>query len=313
MKLRQLQCLCAVVDAGFNISRAAMVLHATQPAVAKQLRLLEEELGAELFVRQSTRPVGLTEAGAHTEMWARRALQCTENIRAGVRENQGEAGGSIQLATSHAHAKYVLLPAIAAFNRRYPKVRIQVLQGQPPHVAELVHEGKVMLGVTHQPPELPQDVIAVPFMTSHRTVVAPPDHEVLKEPVLTLEVLARYPIIIQRSVRPQGPRIIQTFRAAGLDVQPAVESLDVDIVKSYAAAGLGVGIIPAFSFSPQADQGLRARDASHLFDDTVSVLLVRRNTLLQKYVYAMLEQVDPGLERRRLEALIFEPLEGGSR
>src|SRR5437870_3079896 len=56
MKLRQLQCLCAVVDAGFNISRAAMVLHATQPAVAKQLRLLEEELGAELFVRQATRP-----------------------------------------------------------------------------------------------------------------------------------------------------------------------------------------------------------------------------------------------------------------
>ncbi|HSV83384.1 MAG TPA: LysR substrate-binding domain-containing protein [Ramlibacter sp.] len=308
MKLRQLQCLCAVVDAGFNISRAATVLHATQPAVAKQLRLLEEELGAELFVRQSTRPVRLTEAGAHTEVWARRAMQCTENIRAGVRENQGESGGSIQLATSHAHAKYVLLPAIAAFNRRYPKVRIQVLQGQPHQVAELVHEGKVMLGVTHLPPELPNDLVAVPFMSSQRVVVAPPGHQVFEEPTLTLESLARYPIIVQRSVRPQGARIIQRFRAAGLEVRPAVESLDVDIVKSYAAAGLGVGIIPSFGFVPELDQGLRARDAGHLFEGTVSVLLVRRNTLLQKYVYAMLELVDPGLERRRLEALIFEPL-----
>lgn len=308
MKLRQLQCLCAVVDAGFNISRAAALLHATQPAVAKQLRLLENELGADLFLRQGSRPRGLTDAGVHTEMWARRALVCAENIRAGVRESQGEAGGTIQLATSHAHAKYVLLPAIAVFNQHYPKVRINVLQGSPDQIADLVREGKVMLGVTHLPPQLPKDVIAAPFLTSHQVVVAPRGHPVLTGPALTHQGLAAYPLIVQRSVRPQGARIIQKFREAGLDVEPAVQSLDVDIVKAYAAAGLGIGIIPAFTFSEKADVGLGVRDARHLFDFTTSVVLVRRHSILQKHVYAMLEQIDPSLGRKHLEPVIFEPM-----
>ena len=119
MKLRQLQCLCAVVDAGFNISRAATHLHATQPAVGKQLRQFEEELGVDLLLRQSGRAVALTEAGERTAAWARRALQCAQNIRAVAQESRGNKGGSIVLATSHAHAKYVLLPAIVAFTRRF--------------------------------------------------------------------------------------------------------------------------------------------------------------------------------------------------
>src|SRR5918992_3645250 len=99
MKLRQLQCLCAVVDAGFNISRAATNLHATQPAVGKQLRQLEEELGVDLLVRQTGRAVGLTEAGDRTVAWARRALQCAQNIRALTQESRGQNGGTIALAT----------------------------------------------------------------------------------------------------------------------------------------------------------------------------------------------------------------------
>lgn len=305
MKLRQLQCLCAVVDAGFNISRAAAVLHATQPAVAKQLRLLEDELAADLFVRQGNRPTGLTDAGAHTEMWARRALVCAENIRAGVRENPEAVGGTILLATSHAHAKYVLLPAIAAFNQRYPKVRINVLQGSPDQVADLVREGKAMLGVTHLPPELPKDVTAAPFLTSHLVVIAPHGHPVLAGPVLTHERLATYPLIVQRSVRPQGARVIQKFRQVGLEVEPVVQTLDVDIVKAYAAAGLGVGIIPAFCFSSNDQEALGVRDARHLFDSTTSVVLVRRHSLLQKHVYVMLGQISPNLERSHLEPVIF--------
>lgn len=306
MKLRQLQCLCAVVDAGFNISRASLALHATQPAVAKQLRLLEDELGADLFVRQGHRPMGLTEAGLHTERWARRALVCTENIRAGLRENPEETGATILLATSHAHAKYVLLPAIAAFNQRYPKVRIHVLQGLPNQIADMVREGKVLIGVAHLPEELPKELMAAPFLHSPPLVVAPHGHTVLTSPSLTLEALARHPVIVQHSARRQGGRIIQKFREAGIELVPAVQSLDVDIVKSYTAAGMGVGIIPAFSFSDQDKTSLGFRDASHLFDPFVSVLLVQRNSLLQKHVYAMLELIDPALARDRLEPLIFD-------
>ena len=164
----------------------------------------------------------------------------------------------------------MLLPAIVAFTRRFARVRISVLQGAPEQVAELVREGKVTIGVTHLPPQLPKEIVAVPFLTSHRALVTRVGHPLLKKKNLTLEELAPYPIIVQHSSRPQGARILRKFQQAGFDVNIVVQALDADVVKTYVAAGLGIGIIPAFSYSAREDRGLRVRDVGHLFDDAVS-------------------------------------------
>jgi LysR family cys regulon transcriptional activator len=306
VKLRQLQCLCAVVDAGFNISRAAIVLHATQPAISKQLRQFEEELGMDLMIRQAGRPVGLSEAGDRTIIWARRALQASDNIRALAREGRGGSGGTIALATSHAHATYLLLPAIVAFTSRFPKVRITVLQGTPGQAADLVRDGKATLAVTHSPGELPKETVAAPFLTSPRVLIAPPGHALLKEKELTLEKIAAHPLIVSHSARPGGSRILQRLDQAGLEATVAVQALDSDVIKTYVAAGLGIGIIPAFGYSQQRDRTLRARDVGHLFEPAVSVVVLRRQSLLQRYVYQFLEELDPALERRRIEELVFD-------
>lgn len=306
MKLRQLQCLCAVVDAGFNISRAATVLHATQPAVSKQLRQFEEELGVDLLLRQAGRPVALTDEGERALLWARRALQASDNIRGITREGRGGGGGHIALATSHAHANYLLLPAIVAFSQRFPKVRITVLQGTPGQTAELVRDGKAVLGVTHAPEQLPRETVKVPFLTSGRLLVAPPGHPLLKARALTLEKIAQYPLVVQYSSRSQGARVVRKFVEAGLEVNVVVQALDSDVIKTYVGAGLGVGIIPAFTFSADRDRGVRSRDVSRLFDPSESVVLLRRQSHLQKYVYRFLEELHPALEQRRLEQLVFE-------
>ncbi|QDL38566.1 LysR substrate-binding domain-containing protein [Rhodoferax sediminis] len=306
MKLRQLQCLCAVVDAGFNISRAASVLHATQPAVSKQLRQFEEELGVDLLLRQRGRPVALTEEGQRTLLWARRALQAADNIRGIAREGRGGGEGSIALATSHAHANHLLLPAIVAFSRRFPKVRITVLQGTPGQIAELVRDGKATLGVTHAPEQLPRETVPVPFLTSPRVLVTPPGHPLLKTKALTLEKIAQSALIVQHSARPRGSRIVRKFVEAGLEVNVVVQALDSDVIKTYVGAGLGVGIIPAFTWSASRDRAVRARDVGHLFEPSESVVLLRRQSHLQKYVYRFLEELHPSLEQRRLEQLVFE-------
>lgn len=306
MKLRQLQCLCAVVDAGFNISRASTILHATQPAVGKQLRQLEGELGADLLLRQGGRLLGLTDAGQRTLPWARRALQCADNIRAAAQENGGDPGGTIELATSHTHANYVLLPAILAFTRRFPQVHIGLQQGSPDQVAELVRDGKVAFGVVHMPSQLPKEIVAVPFLSSRQVLVTPLRHPLLKEKALTLDKLASYPLIVQNPARPQGARILRQFQQAGLQVNLAVQALDADVMKTYVAAGLGIAVIPAFTYSAKHDSGLRVRDVDHLFGPTPSAVLLRRQSYLKHYVYTFLEQLDPALEHRRVESLIFE-------
>lgn len=310
MKLRQLQCLCTVVDAGFNISRAAAILHATQPAVGKQLRLLEEELGVDVVVRQNGRVLGLTEAGERALDWARRALQCTENLRTAVQESGPETSGNIVIATSHAHAKYLLLPAVTGFAKEYPRVRLNVVQGSPQQVADMVREGKADVGVAHVRGEAPDGVIAVPFMESHRVVVVPVGHPLLKLPKLRLQDLAAYPLITLIGHRPGGPRILNSFRQAGLDVHLGLQALDADIVKTYVAAGLGVGIIHAFTFSPREDRNLRMRSAAHLFETSTTAVLLRQFSRLQSHVHAFLEKLDPALERRRVAALLLGEGEG---
>lgn len=307
MKLRQLQCLCAVIDAGFNISRAAIALHATQPAISKQLRQFEEELGVDLLLRQGGRPVALTEAGEQILGWARRALQCTDNVRTVARAERGEEGGTIALATSHTHANYLLLSAIVAFRRRFPLVRINLQLGSPEQVAELVRDGKAGIGVTHLPEELPKEVLAAQFLTSPRLLIMARGHPLINEKKpLTLEALAPHPIILLSSSRRLGARILQKFQQSGLHPNVVVQALDVDVVKNYVVAELGMGIIPAFAFSPAKDRSLRARSVAHLFDPAESAVLLRRHSQLPKYAYQFLEQLDPALEFRSMEARILE-------
>lgn len=300
-----------MVDGGFNISRAASALHATQPAISKQLRQFEEQLGVDLLLRQGGRPVALTDTGERTLIWARRALQCVENIKSVSRESGGEAGGSIVVATSHTHAKHLLLPAIVAFRQRFPRMQISVVQGSPDQVAEFVRDGKVVAGVSHLPGDLPKEVVAVPFLTSPRVLVVPNDHPLAKERVLTLEKLAAHPLVLLHSRRPQGARIMRKFQDAGLAVNVTVQALDPDVAKTYVLAGLGISIIPDYTFSAKSDKGLRKRDVGMLFDPAVAAVLLKRQSQIPKYVYQFLAELDVSLEPSSLQLRVFEDVQAG--
>ena len=173
-------------------------------------------------------------------------------------------------------------------------------------MAELVRQGKATIGVTHMPWQVPDEVVAVSFLTVHRLLVTRAGHPLLKHKNVTLEKLAAYPLIIQHSPQPQGARIVRKFQEAGVQVNVVVQALNTDVIKAYVAGGLGIGIIAAFSYSVREDRALRVRDVGHLFDDSVSAVLLRRQSHLHRYVYTFLENLDPTLERRRLEGLVLE-------
>lgn len=304
MKLRQLQCLCAVVDASFNISRAAEAVHATQPAVSKQLQLLEEELGLDLMVRHSGRLTGLTDLGAQTVEWARRALQCTDNIRALARESRGETGGRLVLATTHTHAKYILLPIIDVYRQLNPLVQVSLLQGTPDQIAELVCEGKADFGVVSLPSRLPKDAVAIPFRSSPLILITPHGHPLLKVKTVALEDLAAHPFVMI-SPSPLSDQIRERFHAFGLKPAVAYETNNSDVSKDFVAAGLGVAVISSFNFSLAVDHQLGMRDVSHLFDAQVSTVLFRSKSHLPRYAYAFLRALDVLLDRDRIDPVIF--------
>jgi DNA-binding transcriptional LysR family regulator len=306
MTLRQLQCFCAVVDASFNVSRAALLLHATQPAVSKQLQQFEKDLGAPLLLRQGGRPVGLTEEGEKVLTWARRAVRCADRIRDLGRPGSNQEPRTIEVATSHAHANYILLPAILAFRRRNPMLSVKVRMGDPDEVAGMVRDGLAEIGVTHIPHDLPKDIVAVPFLWSPQMLVMPRNHPLQGERELDLRTIARHPLVAQSASRPQGAQVARSFQQAGVEVNAVVEALDADVIKTYVEAGLGVGVIPEFTCQPGGDDGLTVRDVTHLFDPAISVILLRRNGNLKKYLFDFIFELGPALDQSLLEACMAE-------
>src|SRR5258705_4366675 len=131
MNLQQLRYLCAVVDKGLNLAKAAEALFTSQPGISKQIRLLEEEVDAVLLARHGNRVTGLTEPGRRIVDLARRVLRDIDNIRRVGAGYKKDETGSLPVTTTHVHARYLLLPVVKEFQKRLPPVQLMLRQGNP--------------------------------------------------------------------------------------------------------------------------------------------------------------------------------------
>ena len=310
MKLRQMQCLTKLVECGFNVSRAAEALHATQPAVGKQLRQFEYELGVDLFLKNGSKIVGLTRSGEEIVGWCRVALQAAGNIRCIAQDALQQGRGSITIGTTHTHARYVIVDAIHSFTNAYPDVQLHLLQGTPEGVMQMVRDGRADVGITTRAETLSEGVVAVPFLDVGKLLLAPPGHPLLTKADVSLDDLSAFPLISSNVERPMGAKIQGAFRSAGLDAKFRVEALDSDVMKSYVAAGLGIAIIPAVTFDAQQDTRLQVRSLDHLFGPTTSCVLVRRGSYLSRATYDLLERLSPRLIRETMDAALLDTSPG---
>src|SRR4051812_12340620 len=147
MKLQQLRYLCEVARQGLNVSEAAEVLHTSQPGVSKQIRLLEDELGVDIFVRNGKRVVEITPPGKTILAIAERILREAENLKQVSREFSNEDSGNLTIATTHTQARYALPTTVKSFTERYPKVRLSLRQGSPTQIAQQAVSGEADLAI----------------------------------------------------------------------------------------------------------------------------------------------------------------------
>ena len=120
MKLHQLRYLAAVAQSGLNITAAAQKLHTSQPGVSKQIKLLEDELGFQIFVREGRNLTRITPAGQQVIERALRILQEAQSIRDLSTELRDEGRGSLSIGTTHTQARYVLPAVIREFRAPLP-------------------------------------------------------------------------------------------------------------------------------------------------------------------------------------------------
>ncbi|HUL41223.1 MAG TPA: HTH-type transcriptional regulator CysB [Burkholderiales bacterium] len=306
MKLQQLRYLCEVVRQNLNVSGAAQKLHTSQPGISKQIRLLEEELGVQIFVRNGKRVVEMTPPGKVIHSIAQQILQETDNLKRVGEEFTNEATGSLKIATTHTQARYALPPAISKFTDRYPKVKLSLHQGSPTQIAQYVASGEADIAIATEAIELFKDLVMLPCYQWNRCVVTRPDHPLLKQRLLTLEELAKYPIITYDFAFAGRSKINGAFAARRLTPNVVLTAIDSDVIKHYVELGLGVGILAKMAFDPEHDKNLRAIDASHLFESSTTRIGIRRGAYLRGYVYDFIELFAPHLTRKAVAAAMSE-------
>ena len=292
MTLTQLRILRELARQSFSISAAATALNTSQPGVSRQLQQLERDLGTSLLIRRRNRVVALTDAGRAILKTAEQALTSVENIRAIAVEASG-APAHFTVATSHLHARYSLLSPIEAFACRHPAVRLHLVQAAPEAILAMVEAGEAEIGVSTETVRQHPDLAFLPGGTIARSLVLPHGHPLTRERRITLDAIARYPLVAY-SFRARGGQIMEgAFQARGLIIDAVVSAMDADVVIAYIAAGLGIGIVPSMAVAADLPEGLTVIDVTRLFPDSRLTLSLRRGIYLRPHMTDFIQAVAP--------------------
>ncbi|MGE6608436.1 HTH-type transcriptional regulator CysB [Halomonas sp. NPDC076908] len=309
MKLQQLRYIWEVNRHNLNVSATAQSLFTSQPGISKQIRLLEDELGVEIFARSGKHLTRVTPAGQSIVDLAGQVLRLADNIKQVAQEHSDERRGSLAIATTHTQARYALPPIISEFTLKYPDVALHMQQGTPKQIAQMVSEGQADFAIATESLELFTDLVLLPCYRWNRCVLVPKGHPLatLQGP-LTLEALADHPLVTYVFGFTGRSQLDDAFKAKGLTPNVVLTASDADVIKTYVRLGMGVGIVAHMAVDAALDVDLVALDASHLFASSTTKIGIRRGTFMRGYMYDFLERFAPHLTRDRVdEALTAGP------
>ena len=304
MTLQQLKYLVAIADSGLNITAAAERLYTSQPGISKQLKLLEGELGVQLFTRKGKSLAAITPAGRDVIGRARRIMREVENIRNLASDLSGEQEGTLSIATTHTQARYVLPEVIKRFRERYPKINLELHQGTAEQIAELVGANRVDFAIATGSRQLFSNLVLLPCFRWDRIVIVPKGHPLTGEKQLDLVKLSGYPLVTYVFSLTGESSFKRAFGEHGLEPNVVFTARDADIIKTYVRMGLGVGIVASMAFEEQDDQDLLAIPATGLFPQVTTWLGFRRDSVLRRYMVDFIGLFAPHLDAHLMRQVL---------
>lgn len=304
MKLQQLRYIWEVAHHDLNVSATAQSLYTSQPGISKQIRLLEDELGVEIFARSGKHLVRITPAGEQIVVTAGEILRKAESIKQIAQEFSDDKKGTLSIATTHTQARYALPDVIRAFIKQYPSVALHMHQGTPVQIAEMAADGTVDFAIATEGLELFKDLVMMPCYRWNRCVVVPKEHPLSKLPNLTLEAIAEYPIVTYVFGFTGRSKLDEAFASKGLTPKVVFTAADADVIKTYVRLGLGVGILAKMAIDPSTDSDLTVLNADELFEPSITKIGFRKGTFLRGFMCDFIEQFAPHLTPDVLDKVI---------
>ena len=302
MTLKQLKFLLAIVDNGLNISAAAERLYTSQPGISKQLKLLEDELGAPIFERKGKALVAVTPTGEQVLARARVILREVDNIRTLASNLAREETGTLSIATTNTQARYVLPDVIRTFRRRYPRVNLEMHQGTSEQIAELMGSERIDFAIATGSYDLFPGLVMLPCYQWDRIILAPKEHPVAQlDHQVTLADLAEHPLVTYVYSGVGESSFHDAFSAHKLEPEVVFTARDADVIKTYVRMGLGVGVLASMAYECSDADDLAAIDASPLFPSVTTWLGFRRDSVLRTYMAEFIQMFASHLTLERID------------
>lgn len=305
MNFQQLRIIRETVRQNFNLTAASNALHTSQSGVSKHIRDLEDELGVQLFVRKGKRLLGLTDAGQGLAQIVERMLNDASNLRQLADEFSQADQGELTIATTHTQARYVLPPIVARFKAAFPKVHLILKQASPVEITEMLLRGEADIGIATESLSSEADLFGLPYYQWHHSIIVPKGHPLMQYQAVTLDELAKWPLITYHGGFTGRSKIDAAFQQAGLSPDIVLSALDADVIKTYVEFGMGVGIIASIAFNAERDHRLMQLDID-FFGKNTTWIAIRRGHLLRGFAYEFAALCSHDLDLNALKKAAYD-------
>ncbi len=302
MKLQQFKYLLAIVDNGLNITAAADRLFTSQPGVSKQLKLLEEELGLQLFSRKGKSLDRVTRAGEQVVVRARKVMDEVEQIRRLAADFYREEEGTLTIAATNTQARYVLPSIVRELRQQYPKVSLNLHQGTADQIADMVTRNDIDFAIATGSNDLFGDLLRIPGYHWDRIILVPNGHELTKlDRDLTLQDLAGHPLVSYVFNFDGEAALKRTFSEQGLHANVVFTARDADVIKTYVRMGLGIGIVASMAYEADDQRHLTPIKVNGLFPRSTTWIGFRKNTVLRCYMADFIRLFAPHVDAVQID------------
>ncbi|KUN67942.1 LysR family transcriptional regulator [Streptomyces griseorubiginosus] len=258
MQFQQLQYFVAVAETR-HFTRAAETVHVAQPSLSQQIRALERELGADLFLRARGN-ITLTDAGEALLPLARRILADADTARHEVQELVQLRSGRIRMGATPSLCTGLLPDVLRAFHDRYPGIRLMIEEGGSHDLVRLLARGALDLALVVLPLPTPSPALTtVELLREDLVVVSSPEGPAPGGPgrrTVRVADLESAPLVMFRHGYDLRELTVAACRAEGFEPDFAVEGGEMDAVLGFVRAGLGVAVVPRM-VATRAGRGLR--------------------------------------------------------
>lgn len=253
MDIKQIRAFLAVAETG-SVTRAAQMLHVVQPAVSRQLKVLEDELGVPLFERDRQGML-LTDAGRTFAERASRALRELDSARLEVRPARGELIGNVGIGLLPSSCDLLAAPLAMAVRSQHPGIQITFTVGFTDHLSKWLEEGEIDAALLYNP-DGSSKLSTTPLLLEPLCVCGTPAFGLDADDPLPIEVLGDHPLVLPSRKHGLRSLVDRACALSQVSMTIAAETNAQAVHKELVIQGIGLGVMPRVAIRHEIESGL---------------------------------------------------------